>query len=115
LSTIAFRPRSRANCAKARHQAWTAYDAHLEDASDEAIVVYAGNRRAIVVTTNKDFVPTARRMAIASVVYLRVTEAHAVETLTRALAWLETNQLPDGRVLRVSRRGKITVMAPLRW
>lgn len=95
------------------HQAWSAYEAHLEDASDGALVVYAADKGAIAVTTNKDFVALARRLRAARVVYLRCREPDALEMMARALGWLDQNRLPPGRVLRVPRRADVRVMTPL--
>jgi predicted nuclease of predicted toxin-antitoxin system len=98
----------------AGHDVWTAYEAHIEAFGDDAVLMYAERRKATVVTTNRDFIPVARRLSIASVVYLRTSEDHAVEAMSRALDWLTTNRLPGGRVLRVSRTGPITVLSPQR-
>lgn len=97
------------------HEAWTAYEAGLSAASDQELLAYAADRGAMVVTNNKDFVPMARRMRLATVVYLRVAEIHTVETMTRALEWLDENTVPDGMVLRVPRTDVIHVMNPLTW
>jgi predicted nuclease of predicted toxin-antitoxin system len=90
---------------QAGHDAWTAYEAHIEAFADDAVLVYAEGKHAIVVTTNKDFIPVARRMGVAQVVYVRCLEVHAVETMKRALDWLAANRLPPGRVLRVHHKG----------
>jgi predicted nuclease of predicted toxin-antitoxin system len=97
------------------HEAWTAYEAGLSAASDQELLAYAAHRDAMVDTNNKDFVPMARRMRLACVVYLRVAEIHAVETMARALEWLDKNTVPQGMVLRVPRRDTIHVMNPLPW
>ncbi|MBV8161054.1 MAG: DUF5615 family PIN-like protein [Acidimicrobiia bacterium] len=97
------------------HQAWTAYDAHLEEGDDDELVVYAGDKAAIAVTINRDFVTIARRLQVARVVHLRVEEAYAVEAMGRAVEWLESNYLPDGRALRVFRRAPLQVLSPLPW
>jgi hypothetical protein len=79
------------------------------------LIVYADEKEAIAVTNNKDFIPLARRLRLARVVYLRVREEIAVEAMSRALDWLSGNVLPAGMVVRVSLRAQITVMPPLPW
>ena len=96
------------------HEAWTAYEAKLEDAPDDALIAYSQDKRAILVTTNRDCVATARRMRSAQVVWLRVLEVDTQAAMARASEWLEVNRLPPGRVLRVSKRAELTVLAPLR-
>lgn len=97
------------------HEAWTAYQAGLSDVSDQELIAYADDREAIVVTNNADFIPVARRLRFARVVYLRTREAVAVDAMARALDWLEQNTLPKGMVLRVPLRATIRVMNPLPW
>jgi predicted nuclease of predicted toxin-antitoxin system len=87
----------------------------LSAVSDQELIVYADEREAIAVTNNKDFIPVARRLRLARVVYLRVKEAAAVEAMARALNWLDGNVLPDGMVLRVPLKAQVTVMTPLPW
>lgn len=99
----------------AGHEAWTAYEAGLSAASDQELLAYAADHDAAVVTNNKDFVPMARRMRSATVVYLRAAEIHAVDTMERALDWLSHNTLPTGRVLRVPRNDAIHIMNPIPW
>jgi predicted nuclease of predicted toxin-antitoxin system len=97
------------------HEAWTAYEAHLEEASDAELIAYAADHDAIAVTTNRDFVTLARRLRAARVVHLRVSEADAVLAMDRALRWLESSGLPDGMALRVPKRSEIRVLPPLVW
>lgn len=66
-------------------------------------------------TTNRDFVPVARRQRSARVVYLAVREADALDAMQRALAWLDTQQLPSGRVLRVGKTRPPEILPPLPW
>ena len=97
------------------HEAWTAYEAGLSAASDQELLAYAAARGAMVVTNNKDSVPMARRMRLATVVCLRVAEIHTAETMARALEWLDENTVPHGMVLRVHRSDVFHVMNPLAW
>jgi predicted nuclease of predicted toxin-antitoxin system len=97
------------------HEAWTAYDAHLEEGSDDELIVYAASKDAIAVTINRDFVTIARRVSAARVVHLRVEEAYAVEAMSRALEWFDANHLPGGRVLRVFRHAPLQILTPLPW
>lgn len=97
------------------HDAWTAYDAGLETASDREILAYANEKQATIVTTNKDFVPLARRLMFARVVYLKVKEQFALDAMRRAVDWLAERDLPDGMVLRVPRHAEVRVMSPLPW
>ena len=83
------------------HKAWTAQEAHLGDVEDDHLIAYAEDKRAVLVTTNRDCAQLGRRMRSASVIWLRVLEVDAVEAVQRALEWLDTNRLPKGMVLRV--------------
>jgi predicted nuclease of predicted toxin-antitoxin system len=83
------------------HEAWTAWNANLADGSGAELIAYAHARGAIAVTTNKDFVPAARRQRSARVVFLAVREVDALAMMQRAVEWIENEQFPAGRVLRV--------------
>jgi len=96
------------------HEAWTAHQAHLEDASDEYLIAYAQDRRAMLVTTNRDCAGTALRMRSAQVVWLQVREVDAQATMMRAVEWLQSNRLPLGRVLRVPKHAAPTLLKPRR-
>ena len=60
-----------------RHEAWTAYQARLTDADDQSLIIYAEDKKATLVTTNRDCALMARRMRSASVVWLSVKEVDA--------------------------------------
>lgn len=94
------------------HEAWTAYEANLADADDRDLIVYAEDRQAILVTTNRDCAHLARRLRLARCVYLAVVEAVAAETMQRASTWLAGNSLPAGMVLRVTRRSEPRILSP---
>ncbi len=91
------------------HQAWTAFQAGLDDAPDEALLAYAFAMGAALVTTNRDCASLARRMRSAPVVWLQVREVDALDAVQRALAWVESNRLPSGRVLRVPKVAEPTL------
>ena len=97
------------------HAAWTAWEANLADAADAELIAYAHSRDAIAVTTNRDFVPAARRQRSARVIYLAVREVDALAAMRLAAEWLETNQLPGGRVLRVGKTAPPELLPPLPW
>ena len=97
------------------HAAWTTYEAHLQTAGDDDLIIYAEDKDAILVTVNKDCAAIARRLQAASLVYLRVRERDAVPAMDRAERWLRTNRLPRGRVLRVPKLADIVVMRPIPW
>ncbi len=97
------------------HEGWTAYDANLQEASDDDLNVYAKSEGAIFVTINADCAATARRLQSAATVYLRVRERDAIEAMERAVAWLQANRLRTGQVLRVPKFAPIEVMSPLPW
>jgi len=96
------------------YDAWTAYDAHLEDASDESLIIYAQDRHAILVTTNRDCARLAQRMKAAPVVWLKVLEVDSEAAILRAVDWLQANRLPIGRVLRVPKRADLALLPPTR-
>jgi predicted nuclease of predicted toxin-antitoxin system len=95
-------------------ETWTAYEAGLEEASDENLIIYAQSRRAVLVTTNRDCARRAQRMEAASSVWLKVTEVDVEPAIGRAIAWLDVNQLPRGRVLMVPKHGALSVLPPNR-
>lgn len=97
--------------------AWTCHDLHIEALSDDEVAIVAGELDAIVVTTNHDFVPPARRLRVCPVVYLRVREQYAQMAMERALAWFEVaaNQVGPGFVLRVPKTAGLSVLPPVPW
>ena len=96
------------------HDAWTAYDAGLEDAEDEDLIAYAHARGAILITTNRDCAQLARRLRSASVIWLAVRELDAKSTAARAVEWLGSYVLPSGRVLRITKTAEPKVVNPRR-
>lgn len=95
------------------HQAWTAYDAHLEEAPDDALLAYAEDKGAVFVTTNRDAAALARRLRAASTIWLSVREVDVLAAIDRALSWLAERRLPDGFVLKVPKHAPLALQAPL--
>src|SRR2546425_807230 len=56
------------------HRSWTAYDANLQEASDAELQAYCANKRATLVTTNRDSATLARRLRACRLVFLAVIE-----------------------------------------
>ena len=86
--------------------------AGLGDAADEDLIAYAHAKGAMLVTTNRDCAQLARRLRSASVIWLAVREADARNATIRAAAWLATDTLPNGRVLRVSKVAVPRLLSP---
>lgn len=95
------------------HEAWTASQANLAAASDLELIVYAYDRNAVLVTTNRDCAQAARRQRTASVVWLQVREPDALDAMRRGADWLKGQRLPTGRVLRVPKRAELSLLRPL--
>ena len=96
------------------HEAWTAYEAGLDDAQDEDLIAYAYVKAAALVTTNRDCAQLARRLRSAQLIWLAVREVDARATIERAVAWIEQNRLPAGRVLKVSKTANPQLLNPVR-
>jgi predicted nuclease of predicted toxin-antitoxin system len=96
-----------------RHEAWTAYEAGLDDAQDEDLIAYAHAKGAALVTTNRDCAQLARRLRSAQVVWLAVREPDARPTMERAVGWIVEHPLPHGRVLKVGKTAEPTLLNPL--
>lgn len=94
------------------HETWTAFEAHLHEAPDDALVAYAAKKNAALVSTNRDCAATARRMQLAAMVWLSVTEVDCVLAMQRAVEWINTGQLPVGRVLKVQKHADLKLLAP---
>jgi predicted nuclease of predicted toxin-antitoxin system len=98
----------------AGHEAWTAYEAGLDDAEEEDLIAYAHARGAVLVTTNRDCAQLARRLRSASVVWLAVREADARMAMERAAAWIKSEALPPGRVLKTPKVAEPRILSPHR-
>jgi predicted nuclease of predicted toxin-antitoxin system len=95
------------------HEAWTAYEAGLDDARDEDLIAYAHAKRAALVTTNRDCAQLARRLRSARVIWLAVREPDARAAVERAVAWIGQHALPQGRVLKIGKTAEPQVVNPL--
>jgi predicted nuclease of predicted toxin-antitoxin system len=95
------------------HEAWTAYEAGLGDAQDDELIAYAYDRRAVLVTTNRDCAQLGRRMRSSSLIWLAVREPDALTAMGRALEWQVANTLPAGRVLKVFKVSVPQLLAPI--
>jgi len=97
-----------------RHEAWTAYQARLTDTDDQSLIIYAEDKEAVLVTTNRDCALKAQRMQSASAVWLSVREVDAETAMSVALGWLAKNRLPAGRVLRIRKTAEPVLLSPPR-
>lgn len=95
-----------------KHDAWTAYEAELDDAEDGDLIAYAHAKRAVLVTTNRDCAQLGRRLRSASVIWLAVVEVDARDAMARGLGWLDDFKLPPGRVLRVTKVADPKLLSP---
>jgi hypothetical protein len=79
-------------------------------------MIYADDRDAILVTSNRNCALAAPRKGVARAVWLDCVEEYALDTTKRVLRWFElrTNLLPQGRVLRCPRNGDLIVLRPKR-
>jgi predicted nuclease of predicted toxin-antitoxin system len=66
---------------RAGHECWTAADAGLFRDSDDALTVYAGNRRAVLVTHDHEFSERRRLNVTGHHLYLRCAEWDAADLL----------------------------------
>ena len=117
LSTSACRRRFARWLSSQRHQAWTAYQAGLDDAPDEALITYHVQRKGAIAVDNQPprlCALRARKMRSAAVVWLVVREVDALDTTGRALAWLQQNRLPSGRVLKVPKVAPPRILTPVK-
>lgn len=96
------------------HEAWTAYEAGLDDAEDEDLIAYSFAKGAVLVTTNRDCAQLARRLRSAQLVWLAVREPDARAAAERAVAWSAHQTLPPGRVLKVTKTTEPKLLNPLR-
>lgn len=69
----------------AGHECWTAAEAHLDDAPDDALAVYAADRRAALISHDAEFARRRRRNTVGQHVWLRCTEPRAVAVLREHL------------------------------
>lgn len=67
------------------HECWTAAEANLHDAPDDALAVYAADRSAALVSHDAEFARRRRRNTIGQHVWLRCTEPQAAAVLAQHL------------------------------
>jgi predicted nuclease of predicted toxin-antitoxin system len=96
------------------HQAWTAFDAGLDDAEDEDLIAYSHAKGAVLVTTNRDCAQLARRLRSAQAIWLAVRETDALPTMQRATNWMDEHSLPPGRVLKIGKTAEPKLLTPIR-
>ena len=70
----------------AGHECWTAAEANLYDAPDDAVAVYAADRRAALISHDAEFARRRRRNTMGQHVWLRCTEPQASAVLSQHLA-----------------------------
>ena len=69
----------------AGHECWTAAEANLYEAPDNALAVYAADRNAALISHDADFARRRRRNTIGQHVWLRCTEPQAPAVLSQHL------------------------------
>jgi predicted nuclease of predicted toxin-antitoxin system len=79
------------------HECWTASEARLGGEADDALTVYASDRRAVLVTHDREFSQRRRRNVVGWPVYLRCYEWEASKLLLAHLNEIERviNRRPD--------------------
>lgn len=71
---------------RAGHECWTAGEAHLHDALDDQLTVYAHDRHAVLVTHDKEFSRRRQKNVVGHHVWLRCVEWEAADLLLSHLA-----------------------------
>jgi predicted nuclease of predicted toxin-antitoxin system len=67
------------------HEAWTAYNAGLSDASDDQIAVYAHDKGAVLLSHDREFSQRRCKWIIGRHIWLRCTQPEAAELLAEQL------------------------------
>lgn len=98
----------------ADQECWTAGEANLHDAPDDALAVYAANRGAVLVSHDAEFARRRRRNTIGQHVWLRCTEPQAPTVLSQHLAGVVEvlGRMPD---VVIEVRPDRLVVSPPRW
>ena len=99
---------------RAGHECWSAAQAHLDDAPDDALAAYADDRHAALISHDMDFARRRRRNTRGQHVWLRCPEPDAPTVLTRHLSELVgiLSRMPD---VVVEIRPERLVVSPPRW
>ena len=99
---------------EAGHEAWTAAQAGLNEVPDDYLTVYAQDRRAVLVTHDKEFSARRRKSPVGWHVQMQCREADAADLLLSHLPVLEA--LTGARTdlfVSISKRGM--VVPPSTW
>lgn len=98
----------------AGHECWTAAEANLYDAPDDALAVYAADRSAALVSHDAEFARRRRRNTIGQHIWLRCTEPQAPAVLAQHLTAIIDllNRMPD---LVIEVRPERLIVSPPRW
>lgn len=97
-----------------RHQAWSVHEAGLSNATDDDIAAYAADRKATLLTHDRDFADRLREHTVCRAIWLRVIEMEAPECLERHLdRVIHLLESADEGLVRVSKEG--VDYFPARW
>jgi len=98
----------------AGHECWTAAEANLGDAPDDALAVYATDRSAALISHDAEFARRRRRNTIGQHVWLRCTEPQAQAVLGEHLGEVvdALSKMPD---IVVEVRPDRVIVSPPRW
>jgi predicted nuclease of predicted toxin-antitoxin system len=98
----------------AGHECWTAAEAHLDEAPDDALAVYAIDRRAALISHDAEFARRRRRNTIGQHVWLRCLEPRAAAVLDSHLGTVieALDKMPD---VVIEVRPESVIIAPPRW
>jgi len=98
----------------AGHQCWTAAEANLHDAPDDALAVYAADRSAALVSHDAEFARRRRRNTIGQHVWLRCIEPQAPAVLSQHLTEVveALGRMPD---VVIEVRTDTLIVASPRW
>ena len=98
----------------AGHDCWTAAEANLDEAPDDALAVYATDRGAALISHDAEFARRRGRNTIGQHVWLRCTEPRAAAVLAQHLtAVVAVLEKMNDVVLEV--RPDSVAVAPPRW
>jgi predicted nuclease of predicted toxin-antitoxin system len=96
---------------RARHYAWTAYQAGLAKASDDDIAVYAHARQAALISHDGVFADERIRNTLGQHVWLDCSQPDAIEVLTKHLDAVVEILAHHPNVVVVVRAASVTVRA----
>lgn len=98
----------------ADHECWTAAEANLNDAPDDALAVYAADRSAALVSHDAEFARRRRRNTIGQHIWLRCSEPLAPAVLAQHLAEVVDvlGRMPD---VVIEVRPDRFIVSPPRW